>query len=329
MLLMSYFTAASESLHLAVSVDGRTFLALNGGEPLMTSAVGTGRLRDPFVGLGSDGRYHLLGTNGWASTSVVHAVSEDLRSWRHQELLPLMAGVPGAHNAWAPEFFLDETGAARLIWSSCVDDDASARDWEYEPQDHRIWHSLTRDFRTFSPPGIFFDPGHSVIDATVVEHQRRYHLAYKDERGDNALDSPYKRIMVASAVASAGPYKGGSDPVSPAGSEGPTMFRAGNEWLMLFDRFLEGGYGAASSPDLLTWSPVDVVVPSGARHASVTRLTAVPDWIYHDPAMAAVASAPRTSEPAGSVNTIPVNTTPSPRTAPPSAHDKENSNVAE
>ena len=76
--VMSYFTNEDEALHLAVSPDGRYFAPLNGGRPVLRGAVGTGRLRDPFIGVGPDGVFHLLATDGWTSPNIVHAASTDL-----------------------------------------------------------------------------------------------------------------------------------------------------------------------------------------------------------------------------------------------------------
>jgi hypothetical protein len=149
--LMSYFTTQDEALHLAASGDGHRFAALNGGAPLLHSTVGTRSLRDPFVGLGPDGLFHLLSTDGWTSRSIVHAVSANLRDWPWQELIPVMDAVPGAHNAWAPEFFYDSGRQCyQLIWSSVVEKPSGTngtRDWQDTGQDHRIWGCLTKDFR--------------------------------------------------------------------------------------------------------------------------------------------------------------------------------------
>jgi hypothetical protein len=273
--LMSYFTTEDEALHLAVSPDGHSFTPLNDGLPVLRGTVGTRTLRDPFVGLGQDGRFHLLATDGWSSQSIVHAVSADLLTWSPQELIPAMRGVPGAHNAWAPEFFYDP-GCQRyqLIWSSVVEHSEadSDRDWQNTGQDHRIWGCVTEDFRTFSPAGIFFDPGFAVIDATVAYDGDRFVMAFKDERGDNELTTSHKHIMLTTFAKLGAPFDPAYGPVSPAPVEGPSFFRRDGEWVLIFDHFLEGRYGAVSSPDGLTWSPADISVPPGIRHASVLTL---------------------------------------------------------
>lgn len=278
MLVMSYFTEADEALHLAVSTDGgHRFEPVNEGRPVLHGTVGTGALRDPFLGLGPDGRIHLLATDGWSSPSIVHAVAERgaLFSWSAQRLLPVMEKVPGAHNAWAPEFFYDHTsGRYHLIWSSVVDDSvpAEGRDWLNVGQDHRIWSCTTEDFLSFSEPAVFFDPGHSVIDATVVRDGERFLMAYKDERGVNDPSTSHKHIMVTGFDQPAGPFEPPRGPVTPSAVEGPSLFRRGAQWVMIFDHYLERRYGAARSSDGWTWERAVVDLPPGARHASVLTL---------------------------------------------------------
>lgn len=157
--VISYFTTDDEAMYLAESRDGFEFTPMNGGKPILRGEVGTATLRDPFIGVGPDGRFHLLATDGWTSTSIVHASSESLHTWSPQSLLPVMADVPGARNAWAPEFFTDaDTGLAHLIWSSVVDGAGGPPDWTSGSHEHRIWGTVTADFDSLQPPRIFFDP---------------------------------------------------------------------------------------------------------------------------------------------------------------------------
>lgn len=276
MYLLSYFTAAEEALHLATSVDGFEFEPVAGGTPILHGEVGTRTLRDPFIGVSPCGDYHLLATDGWQSPYIVHAVSSDLRTWSPQRLLPVMADVPGALNAWAPEFFTDPvTGLFHVIWSSVVDSDAEERDWRETAQEQRIWHTTTADFTEFAPSSLFFDPGHAVIDATVGVAGDRFVMAYKDERGANDLDTPHKHIMLTTFERPGGPFSPPVGPVSPSPVEGPSLFRRGEEWVLIFDHFLERRYGALATRDLTdhtSWEPADLVLPVGMRHASVARL---------------------------------------------------------
>lgn len=274
MYVMSYFTTAAEALHLATSEDGHEFSPLDGGRPLLHSQVGARALRDPFIGAGPDGDYHLLATDGWASTSLVHARSADLRRWSPARLVPVMAAVPEARNVWAPEFFVDPaTGLAHLIWSSVVGGaPAAQRDWQNAGQEHRIWHAHTDDFRTFSEPEMFFAPGHSVIDATVHPGPAGFLMAYKDERGTNQVTTAHKDIYVTSFTEPGGDFGPAVGPVSPAPVEGPAFFRRDGALVLIFEHYLEGRYGAVSTEDFVSWRPAPVGVPAGARHASVLTI---------------------------------------------------------
>jgi len=282
MLVMSYFTAADEALHLALSSDGRVFVPVNRGEPVLRGTVGTCSLRDPFIGVGPGGLYHLLATDGWSSPYIVHASSEDLLTWSEQELLPVMSGIAGAHNAWAPEFFYDpQTDLYHLIWSSVVDADVASdhRDWQNTGQDHRIWHCTTKDFVTFSTAEVFFDPAYSVIDATVVWYAGSFTMAFKDERGHNDVATEHKHILLTTFTDPKGTFTDPIGPVSPGAAEGPTLFRRGDEWVLLFDHYLEDRYGGVSSRDGHNWTPTDIAVPAGIRHASVLELEGPPRWL--------------------------------------------------
>ncbi|WP_181804445.1 glycoside hydrolase family 43 protein [Streptomyces shenzhenensis] len=273
MYVVSYFTDADEALHLAYSHDGERFVTVNDGRPVLRGTVGTGRLRDPFIGMGPDGLFHLLATDGWTSPCIVHATSADLLTWSDQELIPVMADIDGAHNAWAPEFFRDRrSGLYHLIWSSVVEPGttAEARDFEHNGQDHRIWHCTTEDFRTYSAPDVFFDPGHSVIDATVRElEDGGFLMAFKDERGSNDLATAHKDIHLTEFDTPGGPYASPRGPVTPSVVEGPSLFRRGDEWVLIYDHFLEGRYGAASSSNGVDWKPASLALPPRMRHASV------------------------------------------------------------
>lgn len=272
--VMSYFTTAVEALHLATSEDGHEFVPLNGGDAVLRSHVGAGVMRDPFIGIGPDGDYHLLATDGWTSTNLVHARSADLRRWSRPRLIPVMSAVPEARNAWAPEFFVDPaTGLAHLIWSSVVGGrSAGERDWRNTAQEHQIWHTFTRDFREFADPAVFFAPGHSVIDATVHLGPSGFLMAYKDERGTNQLTTAHKSIHITSFDEPGGRFEPVAGPVGPSPVEGPAFFPRDGGLVLIFDHYLEGRYGAMSTEDGVTWHPASIRVPAGARHASVLTI---------------------------------------------------------
>ncbi len=269
--VLSYFTLADEALQLAVSDDGKRFEPVGAG-PVLRSSVGARSIRDPFIGQTADGAFHLLGTDGWRSSSIVHSSSPDLVHWTPPTLIPVMVGVPGTYNAWAPEFFTDhETGRHHLLWSSIVDPSGPVPtgEWFDPPMRHRIWSCTTTDFRSFTPPEVFFDPGYTVIDATVHDAGDHYLMAYKDERGVNEVDTANKTIRFARFDRPGASIEllDAAVPASPV--EGPSIFERDGELVIIFDRFLEDSYAAATSRDGLHWEPAPLSTPNGMRHGSV------------------------------------------------------------
>ncbi len=279
MYVMSYFKTDAEALHLAVSDDGLRWQAVRGGAPIYQSTLGPRSVRDPFLCQGDDGLFHLLFTTAPSPDKIGHAVSDDLLSWRNETHVPVMASVPGVQNCWAPEAVWDDQARLwHVFWSSSTMPPNTPSDGN-----HRIWGCTTRDWQTWSPPKLFFDPGYSVIDATVVQiAPGRYLMAFKDERGHNPPrhDEPGQRkaIGVAFAPSASGPWTEVSDLVTPPLTEGPALFRRAGQWVMIFDHFTEERFGALASADGLQWEPLTAGIDflPGLRHASVLQ---VPDAV--------------------------------------------------
>ncbi len=272
MYLLSYFRTDAEALHFALSTDGLRWQAVHHNQPVLRSAIGTRRIRDPFIIPTPGEQFHLLATPGWEADSILHAVSDDLLTWRDERLVPVMQGVAEVRNCWAPECFYDDAVQCyRLVWASSITDPTGQDDWN-----HRIWSTTTTDFRTYTPAQLFFDPGYSVIDATVVAHKRGYLMAFKDERGENRVGTAGKAIRVCVAPQAQGPWTQMSALVTPPLTEGPALFRRDTRWVMLFDHFMEGFFGAVESQDGRAWRAIteELQLPPGVRHASVMTIDA-------------------------------------------------------
>ena len=132
-----------EKLHIALSHDGRHWVALNDNRPVWDQ-----QMRDPYVRRGHDGMWRLLATGGGrradrdqTGPSCLYATSPDLVHWQKVDLLPLMKGVRDengrpARNIWAPEWFYDEkAGDYFVVWSSSFEDAG----WKKS----RLWYSCT------------------------------------------------------------------------------------------------------------------------------------------------------------------------------------------
>lgn len=262
-----------EALHYALSRDGLRWTPLNANQPVWAPAIDgeAHAIRDPFVDRGLDGRYHLLATHarhGWSYTDLVHASSADLVTWDDARLLPVLAGVPDAKNAWAPEFVRDPARDEHLVhWSTTTGPTV----WVQKS----IWCARTADFRTFTAPRVLFDPQLNIIDSSIEERAGVFHLFFKPDSRD-----PEKRVRVATSRDLDGPYEIVSDGITPAITEGPQAVRRDDlgGWLLYYDYPWENRFGVSFSRDLLAWEPLeDASFPPDARHGSVVPLDD-PSW---------------------------------------------------
>ena len=99
-------------------------------------------------------------------------------------------------------------------------------------------------------------------------------MAFKDERGENCFGTEYKAIRVAVSRYGNGPFAEISELVTPTLTEGPTLFRRGDEWVMFYDHFMEGYFGASRSADGRVWTSItpEVEFPPEPRHGGVLEV---------------------------------------------------------
>ncbi|MFC8592666.1 immunoglobulin-like domain-containing protein [Streptomyces atroolivaceus] len=298
---MSYFTgedtADGEQIRMALSRgdDALHWQELNGGRPVLTSDLGTGGLRDPFIIRSPEGdRFYQIatdlrmygGTGGsWdqvqrtGSRSVVVWESTDLVNWTDRRLVRVAPDTAG--NTWAPEAYYDEElGSYVVFWASRI---YAADDPEHTGSTYnKMMYATTRDFRTFSEPAVWHDPGYSVIDSTVIRHDGSYYRFTKDERNPSS-DTPCSKFITVekSQELTSGAYGFVADCVGRGSvdrGEGPAVFRSNTEekWYLLIDEFGGRGYVPFESTDLDSgrWTmSTDHALPAGARHGTVLPVT--------------------------------------------------------
>ena len=267
-------------LHIALSTDGRHWSPLNNNNPIWEQ-----QMRDPFVRKGPDGIWRLLATGGGRGAnrekvgpSCLYVTSRDLIHWQVDSLLPLMKDVRNesgnfARNIWAPEWFYnDRLKEYILIWSSSFMDAG----WK----ESQLWYCRTRDWKTFSPAKVLFNPPYSVIDGTLVENNGTYYLFHKEEEF-GVKTGERRAIRVAISQNLEGPYTIIEGPLNkgqivPIITEGPTVMKDPLKpgWLLVYDYCMTNRYGASSSSDLIHWEAEgDVNFPSEARHGCVSLIT--------------------------------------------------------
>ncbi|MES5819868.1 glycoside hydrolase family 43 protein [Streptomyces sp. RG80] len=273
---------------------------LNGNKPVLTSVLGESGVRDPFVIRSPEGdKFYLVATdlkiNGgkgwghemrfgskylevWESTDLVHWSAQ-----RHVQVSGEQAGM-----TWAPEATWDpKLGAYVVYWASNL---YAADDTEHTGDTYpRMMYATTRDFRTFSEPKVWNDPGGGVIDSTVAKDGDWYYRVTTDDKvvGSCSRDVVLERSRSLTAVDTPGTTPRvwqlvddcvrtgvGTDWV-----EGPTVFKdnSGDGWWVFMDEAGGRGYlpfhtDSLADPD---WSlPSDYRLPSRPRHGTVLPVTA-------------------------------------------------------
>ncbi|NHD15632.1 glycoside hydrolase family 43 protein [Actinopolyspora sp. BKK1] len=302
--LFSYFTGEGysngEQVYFAASQgnDALHWDELNGGEPVLTSTKGEQGVRDPFIIRSPQGdKFYLIATDlkihgdgnwdevqrhgskhieVWESTDLVHWSEQ-----RHVRVAPDNAG-----NVWAPEAYYDESiGAYVVFWASKL---YAADDPEHEADTYnRMMYATTRDFHTFSEPKVWKDPGHSVIDSTVVQEDGTYYRFTKDERS-NSPDAPCGKYIVEEksqqlrsqnyelVAECIGKGEGPDSGISRG--EGPTVFASNttDKWYMFIDEFGGRGYVPFETTDLDSgeWRLAENYdLPDRPRHGTVLPVT--------------------------------------------------------
>lgn len=270
--LFSYFKGNGEDgLHLAYSEDGYTWKSLKNDASFLTPEVGKDKLmRDPCIIKGGDGKYHMVWTVSWTDKGIGYAYSEDLIHWSEQQFIPVMAYEKSARNTWAPELTYDPESDTYLIyWASTIPgkfpETQSDKDDGYN---HRMYYTTTRDFKTFSPTALLYEPGFNVIDATIQKQEDKFVMFLKDETREPAE----KNIKIAHSDKLTGPYSKASDPITGAyWAEGPTAQKIDGKWTVYFDKYVDHTYGAVQSSDLKNWKDISdqIHFPEGTRHGTI------------------------------------------------------------
>lgn len=281
--LFTYFTKNGEDgLHLAWSRDGFKWERLNQGRSYLTPTVGKSKLmRDPCVVRGPDGTFHLVWTSGWNENNIGYASTKDFLTWSPQKEVPVMAHERKVRNSWAPEIVFDAKRREFLIfWASTIPGKFAATAGSSEDEyNHRMYFTTTKDFVTFTPTQLFYDPGFSVIDATFLSTNGRHYLIIKDE----TRHPPKKYLQIAESDDLRGPFRPLSAPFTPAGLwvEGPTALKLGDACVVYYDAYQTKHYGALRSRDLRTWEDVtarlslpDEGTPVRMRHGTVIEVPA-------------------------------------------------------
>jgi hypothetical protein len=266
-LFTSFRNNGEDGLRFLYSEDGYRWQNVPG--TFLKPHVGSGLLRDPSLARGPDGTFHLVWTTGWQKDQGFgYANSADLVHWSQQRFIPVMEHEPTTVNVWAPELFYDQPRQRFIIcWASTI---PGRFPDHLEPHDNnqRMYYTTTADFRQFAPTKLFFDPGFSVIDCTIVPQGEKYALVLKDNT------RPRRNLRVAFGRTPLGPWRDVSDPFTQRFTEGPSVLKLGDDWIIFFDAYREGHYGAMSTRDFKSFRNItgEMSFPTGHKHGTVIRV---------------------------------------------------------
>ncbi|MFO7655461.1 MAG: glycoside hydrolase family 43 protein [Bacteroidales bacterium] len=262
----SFKEPANEGLRFLYSYDGYNWQRID--TVFLKPGVGNQKvMRDPSIVQGPDEVFHLVWTSSWkGDLGFGYAGSKDLVNWSEQKFIPVMEYDTTTVNVWAPELFYDdERDEFIIIWASTIPFKFE-KGIEDEYNNHRMYYTVTKDFRNFSPARLFLDPGFSVIDAVIVKREKNdYVLVLKDNT------RPERNLKVAFGNHALGPYGGISPAFTDTFTEGPSVLKIKDEWLIYFDAYRKKQYGAVKTKDFVSFTNIsdEINVPEGHKHGTI------------------------------------------------------------
>ena len=261
----SFHEPATEGLRFIYSHDGVRWDSIQG--VFLRPEVGQQKvMRDPSIVRGPDGTFHLVWTSSWrGDQGFGYSSSKDLIHWTPQRFIATGMDTTTV-NTWAPELFYDDVKHQFLvIWASCVP--GKFPDYQEDPKNnHRLYYLTTKDFKTFSKPQLFYDPGFSAIDATLVKRGNGdYVMVVKDN------SRPMRNIKVAFAKSPYGPWSSASEPFTEQFTEGPSTAKVGDWYYIYYDSYRHKIYGSHRTKDFKTFQNQTGTVsfPVGHKHGTV------------------------------------------------------------
>lgn len=263
----SFNEPATEGLRFLYSYDGYKWT--DAGRTFVKPEVGSKVMRDPSIAKGADGEYHLVWTSGWnKDKGFGHAHSKDLVNWSTPEFIPVMESDSDVVNVWAPEIYFDnEKNHYVIVWASTIPFKFPKGE-EEERNNHRLYYTVTKDFKSFTPSKLYLDPNFSVIDAVIVKRAAKdYVLVLKDNT------RPNRNIKVAFGNDPLGPWNNVSAPFTGKFTEGPSVAKVGKEWLIYFDSYQNKSYDAVKTTDFIHFDSAAVSVPHGHKHGTIFMAT--------------------------------------------------------
>lgn len=279
--LFAYFTGnhiSEEAVCFAVSMDGYSYWALNGGKPVLDSKVisSTGGVRDPHILRCQDGKtFYMVVTdmvsdNGWDSNrAMVLLKSTDLVNWSHSviNMQKRYEGQERLKRVWAPQTIFDpEAGKYMVYWSM-----------QYAGGPDIIYYAYANDEFTdlIGEPKPLFLPqnGKSCIDGDIVYKDGVFHLFYKTEGHGNGIKVATTRSLTSGQWTEDPEYK----QQTTEAVEGAGTFKliGQDKYILMYDVYMKGRYQFTETTDLKNFKVIDSEVNMNfhPRHGTIIPIT--------------------------------------------------------
>ncbi len=279
--LFTYFTGnhiSEEAVCYAVSMDGYSYWALNGGKPVLDSKVisSTGGVRDPHILRGEDGKTFymvltdMVSANGWDSNrAMVLLKSNDLVNWTHTviNMQKKYEGQESLKRVWAPQTIFDpEAGKYMVYWSM-----------QYAGGPDVIYYAYANDDFTDleGEPKVLFLPENrkSCIDGDIVYKDGVFHLFYKTEGHGNGIKVATTRSLTSGQWTEESDYKQQTtDAVEGAGT---FKLIGQDKYILMYDVYMKGRYQFTETTDLKNFKVIDndVKMNFHPRHGTIIPIT--------------------------------------------------------
>lgn len=178
-------------------------------------------------------------------------------------------------SSWAPEVTYDpESKEYMIYWASTITGEFPETQVEGDNgYNHRMYYTLTKDFKNFSETMLLYDPGFNSIDATILKKGNKWMMVIKDETRE---PKPEKNLKLAFADSLDGPYSDASEKITgDYWAEGPTVAKINGEYYIYFDRYMDNHFGLIKSKDLKTWTDISdqLEFPKGLRHGTILKIS--------------------------------------------------------
>ncbi|KAI5917894.1 family 43 glycoside hydrolase [Camillea tinctor] len=288
--LISTFTDASPEVqfHLSDGNSASSFKFLNGGNPVLTSTVGTKGVRDVFLVTNTvRSEFYLIATDldinasefSWdeatrrGSRGIVVWKSTNLVDWSQSSLAIVETETAGM--TWAPSAVWDDDSSQyHVFWSSRHYDTLDTSHSGTSTLD-RIRHATTTDFVSFSTPDDYI----ALADTPLIDQEFQYlgtpgsfARFLKNETVNQIYQETTTGGLFGSWTRSSSGYVSDRSPL-----EGPAAF-ADNVtpglYHLLMDDYTQ--YVPFQTSDIISgvWQASSLTgFPTGLKHGSVTPLT--------------------------------------------------------